>query len=635
MNKEFSFKQKFDYALDKICSKGLRVMILWLSILSIIIILIFALFLVLIDTFLIGHDGISFWDSFWISLIHTLDASALSDVTGWRYRLFLLPVTLAGVFLVSALIGVISTWLETRIDALRRGRSKVIEKDHTVILGWNDQVFTIIQELATANKNLDDGCIVIMGQEDKVSMEEQIHENIPEMGITRIVCRTGSPLEPSSLNILSLNTAKSIIVLSPQCEDPDSEVIKICLAIIHQANRSEKPFHIVAELRDEKNLEIGAIIGGDEVEWILTKDIISRMIAQTCHQTGLSTIYTDLMDFAGDEIYFYAEPNFIGKPFGDLLNLFKKNAVMGIWKKGSAPHLNPSMNTPFEEGDQLFLLAADDDRIFTHPFDATQINEDLIQDHQNMPLEPEKILLLGWNGQAGKIIREINHYIQAGSEIVVVADKSMTKNSPDWENIQIKNASIHFQFGNTSDRQVLEQLTPHRFKHIIILSYSGALPHQAADAKTLITLLHLRDIANKCGKCQFSIVTEMLDVRNRNLAEVTKVDDFIISNKMISLLLSQVAERKLLNGVFRDILGAEGSEVYLKPVTNYISLDQPANFYTIVESARRKNELAIGYKIHKYAYDADRTYGIVLNPNKADLCSFEEEDQLIVLSETF
>jgi len=127
----------------------------------------------------------------------------------------------------------------------------------------------------------------------------------------------------------------------------------------------------------------------------------------------------------------------------------------------------------------------------------------------------------------------------------------------------------------------------------------------------------------------------MLDTRNRNLAEVTKVDDFIVSDKMVSLLLSQVSERKLLNNVFKDFLNAAGSEIYLKPVKNYVTLSHDVNFYTIVESARRKNETAIGYKFNQDSYDSEKAYGIVLNPDKSVSVSFDKDDQIIVLSETF
>jgi ion channel POLLUX/CASTOR len=634
MNK-VNWKEKLHYNIDNIFSKGSRIMIFWLLIVSIAIIMLFALIVVVFNITPTGKEASNFIESMWISLMHTLDASALGEGEGWAYRLFMLIVTLNGVIVISTLIGLISTGLETRLNSLQRGRSKVLEQNHIVILGWNENIFTIIEELCIANENKKDCCIVIMGNEDKISMEEQIREKIPNSGITRIVCRTGSPIDPASLDILSLIYAKSIIILSPDSDDPDSEVIKICLAIIHHTSRTSRPFHIVAELRQKENLYVGKIIGGEEVEWILSEDIIARMIAQTCHQSGLSTIYTDLMDYAGDEIYFFSHPNLIGKTFGELLSSFEKNAVMGIWKKDTQIKLNPPMLTKLEEGDQIIILAEDDDHIFFQDLNNVQIMEESIQDVVLETEEPKKTLILGWNSKTEMIIQEMDNYLYQSSEIHVVANKSFVESLPAWNNIKITNAKLSFEFGNTSDRKVLEGLILHNFNHIILLSYSDHLSYQAADAKTLITLLHLRDIANNCDKCHFSIVTEMLDVRNRNLAEVAEVDDFIISEKFISLLVSQISETKLLSDVFRDILNAEGSEVYLKQAQNYVSLGQKVNFYTIVESAQRKNEVAIGYKIGSDAHDPEKAYGIVLNPNKSQLLSFKKEDQIIVLAETF
>ena len=108
---------------------------------------------------------------------------------------------------------------------------------------------------------------------------------------------------------------------------PDAEVIKTCLAIIRNPNRHNKVFHIVAELREAKNLSVAKIVGGNEVEWVLSENIIAKMIAQTCFQPGLSTIYTDLMDFSGDEVYFYNHPSLI-KTFVETLNYLRKMLLL-------------------------------------------------------------------------------------------------------------------------------------------------------------------------------------------------------------------------------------------------------------------------------------------------------------------
>jgi hypothetical protein len=155
---------------------------------------------------------------------------------------------------------------------------------------------------------------------------------------------------------------------------------------------------------------------------------------------------------------------------------------------------------------------------------------------------------------------------------------------------------------------------------------------QESDAKTLITLLHIRDIIDKSGK-KMNIVSEMCDHKNRKLAEATKADDFIISDDLISQMLTQLSEDVRLKKVLDDLFDANGSEIYLKKAENYIKLLMPVNFYTILESASQKNETAVGYRIGKYAQLSEHNYGIVMNPKKDEEIVFEQGDKIIVIAE--
>jgi hypothetical protein len=166
----------------------------------------------------------------------------------------------------------------------------------------------------------------------------------------------------------------------------------------------------------------------------------------------------------------------------------------------------------------------------------------------------------------------------------------------------------------------------------VIVLADDQLEAQQADARTLVTLLHLRDIADRFNH-PFSIVSEMLDVRNRALAEVTKADDFIVSDKLVSLMLAQISENKSLNAVFTDLFDPDGSEVYLKLAANYVKTGEPVNFYTVVEAARRRGEVAIGYRVTAHGNDASKSYGVAVNPRKSEMITFAEWDRIIVLAE--
>ena len=624
-----SLIDRLRYASDEAFAKGAIVLIGWLAVLTLIIILASAL---LVWVLRLSPDN-SLPQLIWSSFMHTMDAGTVAGDSGsWSYLLIMLLVTLGGIFVLSLLIGILTTGIEARLESLRKGRSRVIEVGHTIILGWSEQIFPIISELVTANTNQRKSCIVVLAPTDKVEMEDAIREKVGPTGKTRIVCRTGSPIDMADLQIASPQTAKSIIVLSPGGEHPDAEVIKTLLALTNAPDRRPEPYHIVVELHDPRNLEVARMVGKAEVEIVLIGDLVARIIAQTCRQSGLSTVYTELLDFGGDEIYFKAEPALAGRQFGDVLAAYETSTVIGLHPAGGQPQLNPAMTTPIAPGDRLIFIASDDDTINLSGRTDIAVAADAILPPQPPVNAPERTLILGWNWRAPAIINELDQYVPAGSVVTVVAEDDAAAATLEERCADLRHQAIHFQAGDTTDRRTLDALDIPSYQHVILLCYSERFDVQQADARTLITLLHLRDIAGLHGDV-FSIVSEMLDSRNRNLAEITQADDFIVSDRLVSLMLAQVAENKALNAVFADLFDPEGAEVYLRPASHYVRTDAPLDFYTIVEAARQRGEVAIGYRQAGYSMDKARAYGVRVNPNKAEPITFAQDDMIIVLAE--
>lgn len=633
MSNQPSFRERLNYWVDNQFSRGTRALILWLAIFSLAIIVVAAAVVFFANIQNDEGETLGFVEGFWYSLMRTLDAGTMGGDINWGLRIVMFFVTLGGVFIISTLIGVLTSGVESKLDSLRKGRSRVIERNHTVILGWSEQVFTLVSELAIANENQPNAVVVILGNKDKVEMEEEIASKVGSTGRMRVVCRSGDPLETSDLDIVNLNQAKSIIILSPDTDDPDSEAIKTTLAIVNHPHRRPEPYHIVTEIIDPKNFEVARLIGKDEVSYILVGDFVARVIAQTCRQSGLSVVYTELLDFGGDEIYFFRHPDLIGTTYGKALNLFAGNTVLGLDTDTSDARLNPPMDTVITPEHRLLVIAEDDDGISFSATATIPVDEAAISYAAPPPPRPEKTLILGWNKRAPAILGEMDNYIAPGSEIMVVADlPNLAEDLADCCP-NLKNGQVAHRIADTTSRQVLDVLDIPRYDHVILLSYSDVLPAQQADAKSLITLLHLRDIADH-HQGSFSIVSEMLDIRNRNLADITRADDFIVSNKLISLMMAQVSENKQLSEVFDDMFDPEGAEIYLKPIEQYIALEKPVNFYTLVEAARRRGETAIGYRLLADARDSARAYGIHLNPPKAEKVTFHNGDRLIVIAES-
>lgn len=637
MSRKPTLRARLRYHFENTLSKGPIAIIGWLGLLSLAIILVAAV-LMQLTSVAYGADG-SFIENFWNSLMRTFDAGNMADdgagedgaKANWVLRFIALFVTLGGIFIISTLIGTLTSGIESKLENMRKGRSHVLETNHTLILGWSPKVFTIISELLIANENQKKPVIVILAERDKVEMEDDIATRFPSTKNTRIICRTGSSLDLDELEIANPHEARSIIILSPEVAQPDIYVIKSILALTNNPNRKKDPYHIVAEIHESENMEAAKLVGGNEAVLIQPGDLIARVTAQTCRQSGLSVVYTELLDFDGAEIYFTRQTALHGKTYRDALFAFVDSTVIGVFKTDETVLINPPMNTVIHPGDQIIAISEDDDTLKLSSGGIPTINPNLIHQREPAVLYPERTLILGWNGIAESIIRELDNYVPSGSEVVVVTqDSGATDRVADLLG-SITKQKLTFQMGNTTERAVLDTLRVLEYNHIILLC-SPNMDVEEADARTLITLLHLRNIAEETG-VHLNIVSEMLDVRNRALAEVARADDFIVSDKLVSLMLSQLSENKHLHRVFIDLFRDEGSEIYLKPIGDYVETGCEMDFYTLLQAAAERGETAIGYRLAAEVGNAKAGYGVNCNPCKTDRLTFTEDDKIIVLAE--
>ena len=630
-----TFRQRLRYRFDNLMSLGTRAMIGMLFVMSVAIVTLAGIVISVFNFTQVGDTTpLPFWEAAWESLMRTLDPGTMGSDTGSGFRAVMLFVTLGGIFIVSALIGVLNNAIEGQMVRLRKGRSRVLESGHTVVLGWSPQVFTILNELMIANENQPRAHIVVLAEKDKVEMEEEIWERVDHRGKTRIICRNGNPIDPNDLEIASPHTAKSIIVLPPEeSKDPDTEVIKTVLAITNSPNRRKGKYHIVTEIHFSRNMPVLDMVGEDDfVQAILTRDLIARVVAQTSRQSGLSIVYTELMNFGGDEIYFKPEPLLAGKTYGEALLMYEDSCVMGVRRKDGTILVSPSMDTLIENGDAIFALSEDDDTVQLSNRELIPLNETLIRSSSKpSEPEPEKCLILGWNRSGPVIAREMDNYVPKGSLMTIVSDSYGVEKQLERRGVHLINQELVVKEDEPTDRDLLESLGVKDYDHVIVLA-NNQLPPQEADAKTLVTLLHLRDMAEE-DETPFSIVSEMLDLRNRELAEATQVDDFIVSEHLISLMMSQLSEDPDLYNIFMDLFDPEGAEIYLKPISDYVKTGQPVNFYTVVEAARRRGETAIGYRIVAESKNAEKSYGVYTNPNKSKEETFKPDDRVIVIAE--
>lgn len=161
--KKRALREHFGYWIDCMMSKGPIAMSILLFAITVIIVVIVGV----IASFVSDEGGIFY--QVWYSLMYTLDAGNLAGVptNNIIYLFLMFLATLCGLFLTSVLIGVIATGVEDKLGNLRKGTSVVQENGHTVIIGFDNNVYAILRELIEANSNKKNACVVVLGEQPK------------------------------------------------------------------------------------------------------------------------------------------------------------------------------------------------------------------------------------------------------------------------------------------------------------------------------------------------------------------------------------------------------------------------------------------------------------------------------------
>ncbi|MET9240542.1 potassium transporter TrkA [Nonomuraea sp. NPDC003709] len=616
-----TFREKARYWFDNTMSRGTASLIGWLAVVSVgLIVVVAGLTLWLAPNEPDGVNGPG--HVLWIALMHALNPGKLaSDKGTTAYMAVMFAGSIGGLFIVSMLVGLLSNGLKQKVDRLRRGRSRIVESGHTVVLGWSDQVFTIVAELVKAHASQKGSVIAVLADRDKLAMEDDIREAVGDLGRTRLVCRTGRPTEPRDLAMMNLATARSVVVLSPEGEDPDAHVIKILLAL---AKRRGVHPPVVAGLTSSRNIAAARLAGGEDVHLVDSDDTASRLIVQSSRQSGMSVVCMDLLNFDGGEIYLRTPKKLVGVTYGDALHAYQTASVIGL-RRPTGVVLNPPMDTVIKADDEVIVIAHDDSHIRLAA-GKPSMDESALVEAEAPPTEPERTLLLNWNGRAEQIVRYLDGYVAPGSVLEIAADHPKAGTGLAG----LRHLTVNVKDCDTTDRYALESLGVGLFQHVIVLSDDRFAAHHA-DTRTLMTLLQLRDMQSTLGE-HYSIVSEMHDENNRALAEVTEADDIVISDTVIGLLLAQLAENRHLADVFGYLFDSSGSEIYPRPAGSYVKTGTRVHFSTVVESARRRGETAIGYR-NALARNDPPHYGIVLNPDKSEPIVLNKGDSVIVLAE--
>lgn len=582
------------------------------------------------------EESFDYLEGLWWAMTRVADAGTMGDDKGTLVRAVATMSTLSGVFVVALLIGLVSSTIGDKIEDLRKGRSPVIDEGHTLVLGFGEKVFAILRELREANANQRHASVVILSETDKEEVENAVRERMGDMRTTRVVVRQGSPSSVHDLRKVGAGRAKSIIVLGDESQGDDAApgsadmgAIKTLLAL-RRVPGALTGNHAVVELMDASRRAVVEQIGAGGIEVVAMSETLSRMMVQTARQNGLAHVYRGLLTYEGSEFYFRAFPELTGRPFGEAQWRMHGGVVCGVRRPGAGGRaavctLNPPDDLVLAAGDELLVIAEDDDTFSLGPHREVAIPAGF-SGASPVARAPERILVCGTSSKLGDMLRELDRYVLPGSEawLMPARDREAFTAFVEAETSGLENLRLRFVEGDPTMPDDLRRVVSSDIAVALIVA-DTSMPAEEADAKTVITVLLLRDLSTALPGARPRIISEILDPRTKDLLEQDYGADFVVSSEMTSMLLAQVSERRDLNAVFADLFDADGNEIYLKRAACFAPLGQPVPWLAVQKVARQRGEVAIGYLV--------RGGEPQINPPQDAAVTLGEADRVIVIAE--
>lgn len=605
--------ERVRYRFDSGLARSPWVLAAWLGALTLAIVIVAATIIVVFGLGIEHGEPAGFLESLWQAMLRVLEPTSLAEDTGWPLRLLSLVVTLSGIFVATALIGLIAASLDQRIAGLRKGRSVVLETDHVLVLGWSPRLFSVIAELVEANRNRPGAAIVILAEQDKTHMEDELRSRVGDTGRTRIICRTGDPANGTDLELVNDVAARAIIVLADEGSAGDAATVPAALTVLHRdAGRS----NLVVEIRDPRTARDLGIATAGRVSTVEPHDVIAKIASQACYQAGLGTVYQELLNFAGDEMYLTPGTPLVGRTFGDAVLACERSSVIGLVGASGQVRLAPSPDTVIQDGDRVIAISADDDALL---FDrVVQEPPAGIRAVAEERPASARLLIVGWSSLGARVLEELRGFPDRPEVVDILVDGDLSAGTPDagsggW-------AAVRFLRSADERAQLAEMLLGGAYDHVLVLGYRDGLAAAQADAHTLLTLATIRQTLANGGRHP-RVVAEVVDGRNVDIAQAVGADDLVVSDRLSSLLLAQLAEAPIMSGVFAELFDPVGSSIELRPAGRYAAGE--TTFGAVVAGARAWHEVAIGYRL------ADGS--VTINPPKAASVTLSPADQVIVV----
>lgn len=566
------------YRIDRMLNKGLFYQLMLLVFAIIILLLIVSIFIIVFFKYPPK-------DAFWDSLMQFIDTGNISSVEGnTGVVITFLMVTFVGVCGWGSLIAMINKALQDRINNLSKGNAFIMEKNHAIILGYGEEALTIVEEFIKAKVKT----IVILSEHNVDVIRKRV-SFIKGYKKTNIIIREGTTSRIENIKLLNISKSSSISIIN----NDDTESLNILLALKkiveeNEENKIDNKINICVLVHEKDTIEIIKSIENKNfvIHVIYKYEILYKLIAQSIIYTGLSNVYEDLFSNDGNVFYIENDHDFDNWKFEDAASKYfdKGMILLGITKEDRSQILIPNYDYIIKKENRLIILSKNnyDNPIKEYP----DIKPNIIKYKNN-------ILLICEEKRYTEIIKEISEYIE---------NNNITMLSYDL----IKSQKNKYKF-------MLEKLKKENTTKIVLISEDNI-----TDVKSINILLIIREIIKK-EKLNIAILSLLNSIQKRNLIYSDDVRDFIVSGKLIGMLMAQASISSNILYIFYGLLSRNGKDIIMSPYSDYFN--ESKSFKDVYFKLLKKKIILIGIK---------RYNDIILNPNYE--CMLDNKDEIVIIT---
>jgi len=579
----------------------------------------------------------------------------------------------------SLLVNFLGDAIDSRMEALFEGKSRVLETDFTLLLGWNDKILPVVEQLCLANESDGGAPIVVMAELEKPDMDGFLLDNIEDWMGSTIVTRGGNPINPNDLEFCAAPVAKSIIVLSTGF-DPDEADAQAARCVLALTGGMKYPVqgHIVVELRDADNIPVVKLGISDtyteeekarRVLPLVGAQMIGRLMVQCSFEPGLARVFDHLLAFEYNEFYFSEWPQLEGDKFANACFSFAGAVCIGICT--AKPHpvseesdktrsifLNPPGDSIIGKGDKLIFIAEDNDT-YTCSEKKHLSQCGPAPDVQEAPKKATRTLCVGWRRDMHEMVFEVDKWAMPSSHLTIMApgtedegynpagpsleEREEELNDADCTPESLKNIVLHHHVGNPLLRESLIKVEVQTFDAVLIMTAEAEDKEGiSCDSRSMVTMLLCRDIQRKTDAASILgrppvLIAEILDQRTSDLLNIAAADDFMVSNRMISEGLAQMSQEINISPLIDELFCPDGNEMHIKDISLFVEPGQQRSFWEVLARGRTRLEIVIGF------YSANFGNQLIINPtgpsggdnfpDKDTPILWQNGDRVVVISE--